>query len=202
MDLDFSALTNGDLMTVNRVEDQSQDVSNIVSGPNSSLVAPPSLPSFRDMVVGHSTAGQRDALISDLDVELSDEDAVISKTGVYSEIRFSDRIHMKIDAKLTKAVSNPVGATRHIKEPSADNRFGPWMQVANRRHRPDILRRAPNQNGPNLASKSGSHFGVLADGMDQQDLQVLVPTCDGASSSWAATNGVEPSALGEMEVVA
>ncbi|KAK8564799.1 hypothetical protein V6N12_058381 [Hibiscus sabdariffa] len=166
MDLDFSALTNGDLMTVNRVEDQSQDVSNIVSGPNSSLVAPPSLPSFRDMVVGHSTAGQRDALI----------------------------------------MSNPVGATRHIKEPSADNRFGPWMQVANRRHRPDILRRAPNQNGPNLASKSGSHFGVLADvvsnGLSTSDLQVLVPTCDGASSSWAATNGVEPSALGEMEVVA
>ncbi|KAK8671443.1 hypothetical protein V6N13_038039 [Hibiscus sabdariffa] len=255
MDLDSAALLNADPMIVTRVEDKSQDASNSATAPATSL-ADPSLPSFRDMVVGRNSAGQQDSLISDLDVELSDEDVVISNTGVYPEIRFSDKIHKVIDAQLTKSLvglpvicfgcgkyghleevcgtretSNINGAAIHSKVPSVDNRFGPWMQVVNRNCRPEVVRRALNQNDSNPAYKSGSRFGVLVDGVDQQGpmtipthgnsgtgnishlhvvsnglstsgLQVLVLAHTNANSNGAAVGGVEPSAPGEMEIVA
>ncbi|KAL4346847.1 hypothetical protein GQ457_17G009160 [Hibiscus cannabinus] len=61
-------------------------------------------PSFRDMVAGRSLVAQKDNFISDLDVDSLDEDVVVNNSGVFLEIRFSDRVHQHIDAKLSKSL--------------------------------------------------------------------------------------------------
>ncbi|KAK8637455.1 hypothetical protein V6N13_064874 [Hibiscus sabdariffa] len=61
-------------------------------------------PSFRDMVTGRTATAPHDNIISALDVELQADDVLINLDGAFPEIRFSDRIHKEIDAKLSKSV--------------------------------------------------------------------------------------------------
>ncbi|KAL4362376.1 hypothetical protein GQ457_04G024310 [Hibiscus cannabinus] len=61
-------------------------------------------PSFRDIVGGGIVADQRNNIIDSLDVSLTEEDVRVSHTGVYLEIRFFERVHQEIDAKLSKSV--------------------------------------------------------------------------------------------------
>ncbi|KAL4325829.1 hypothetical protein GQ457_11G022230 [Hibiscus cannabinus] len=46
-------------------------------------------------------------------------------------------------------------------EPPTDGRFGPWMQVTNRKRRPDIARQGLNNEGPSVVLKGGSQFKAL-----------------------------------------
>ncbi|KAK8702386.1 hypothetical protein V6N13_020742 [Hibiscus sabdariffa] len=96
-------------------------------------------PSFRDMVIGKTTAEQRDNFISTLDVELLDED-VMEACGVGN--------------------LNPSnGVERRQNKPPVDDRFGPWMQVVNRRRRSYMVRKAVIPD--DQAMKRGSRFEVL-----------------------------------------
>ncbi|KAL4323226.1 hypothetical protein GQ457_11G022260 [Hibiscus cannabinus] len=61
-------------------------------------------PSFRDIVGGGIVADQRNNIVDSLDVSLTEEDVRVTHTGVYPEIRFSERVHQEIDAKLSKSV--------------------------------------------------------------------------------------------------
>ncbi|KAL4325308.1 hypothetical protein GQ457_11G022240 [Hibiscus cannabinus] len=210
-------------------------------------------PSFRDIVGGGIVADQRNNIFDSLDVSLTEEDVRVSHTGVYPEIRFFERVHQEIDAKLSKSVivrllgksigyralKNRVNALwstiealniidlnndyylirfamdadydrplilgividgsfqaidyegltvicfscakyghskevcgqteavtvppapGHKSKPPADGRFGPWMQVTNRKHRPDITSKGMNNEGPSVVLKGGSRFKAL-----------------------------------------
>ncbi|GMI72718.1 hypothetical protein HRI_000941100 [Hibiscus trionum] len=61
-------------------------------------------PSFRDMVVGQRSEGQKDNFICDLDVDLEADDVVIGNVGEVPEIKFSERVHCIIDDKLAKSL--------------------------------------------------------------------------------------------------
>ncbi|GMI75472.1 hypothetical protein HRI_001216500 [Hibiscus trionum] len=60
--------------------------------------------SFRDMVVGQRSEGQKDNFICDLDVDLEADDVVIGSVGEVPEIKFSERVHRIIDDKLAKSL--------------------------------------------------------------------------------------------------
>ncbi|KAL4290564.1 hypothetical protein GQ457_14G013460 [Hibiscus cannabinus] len=47
---------------------------------------------------------KKDKFISDLDVDLLDDDVVVNNSGVFPKIRFSDRFHQQIDVKLSKSL--------------------------------------------------------------------------------------------------
>ncbi|KAK9019723.1 hypothetical protein V6N11_054233 [Hibiscus sabdariffa] len=125
MDLDSAALLNADPMIVTRVEDKSQDASNSATAPATSL-ADPSLPSFRDMVVGRNSAVD----------------------GVDQQ--------------------GPMTIPTH----------------------------------GNSGTGNISHLHVVSNGLSTSGLQVLVLAHTNANSNGAAVGGVEPSAPGEMEIVA
>ncbi|KAK8533974.1 hypothetical protein V6N12_047376 [Hibiscus sabdariffa] len=56
-----------------------QAVATVVSAMATPVVASPSLPSFRDMVARQSPAGQRVNMISEFDVDLTDDDVVANR---------------------------------------------------------------------------------------------------------------------------
>ncbi|KAK8631563.1 hypothetical protein V6N13_028346 [Hibiscus sabdariffa] len=134
-----------------------QAVATVVSAMATPVVASPSLPSFRDMVARQSPAGQRVNMISEFDVDLTDDDVVISNSVSFPEICFSDRTHSELDAKQNKS-----------------------LVVANRRRHHAVQRRAPNQLGLTVASNGGSRFDVLADVTEpQHNERKLMPTSQG-----------------------
>ncbi|KAE8705644.1 hypothetical protein F3Y22_tig00110419pilonHSYRG00115 [Hibiscus syriacus] len=65
----------------------------------------PNKPSFCDMVVRGNADHKSSNSISELDVEVNPEDVVIGQDGVVPEIRFSDKVHAAIDAKLAQSVT-------------------------------------------------------------------------------------------------
>ncbi|KAK8606520.1 hypothetical protein V6N13_030801 [Hibiscus sabdariffa] len=104
-------------------------------------------PSFRDMIAGNFLSERKDNFISDLDVDLLDEDVIVNNYGVFSEICFSDRVHQQIYAKKYGHTKDACGSgnsaanagVRHRpSQPSVEDRFRPWMQVVNRRRRPSM----------------------------------------------------------------
>ncbi|KAK8694006.1 hypothetical protein V6N13_071570 [Hibiscus sabdariffa] len=60
--------------------------------------------SFRDTLLGRSGASTGSPSISELDVEVLDEDVRIGGGNGMLEIWFSDRVHDAIDAKLEKSM--------------------------------------------------------------------------------------------------
>ncbi|KAL4379615.1 hypothetical protein GQ457_02G019060 [Hibiscus cannabinus] len=60
--------------------------------------------SFRDSLLGKDSVRSTDQLISELDVEVTDEDVLIGGYSVLPEIRFSNKVHEAIDEKLSKSV--------------------------------------------------------------------------------------------------
>ncbi|KAL4362551.1 hypothetical protein GQ457_04G013570 [Hibiscus cannabinus] len=66
--------------------------------------APYAKPSFRDMLLGQSIGAAAASTISDLDVEVQEGDVHISDMDGTPVIRFSDRIHDLVDAKLENSV--------------------------------------------------------------------------------------------------
>ncbi|KAK8560223.1 hypothetical protein V6N12_013023 [Hibiscus sabdariffa] len=61
-------------------------------------------PSFRDMAAGNCLYERKDNFISDLDMDLVDEEAIVNNSGVFPKIRFSNRVHQQIDVKLSKSL--------------------------------------------------------------------------------------------------
>ncbi|KAK8565658.1 hypothetical protein V6N12_059213 [Hibiscus sabdariffa] len=122
-------------------------------------------PSFRDMVIGKTTAEQRDNFISTLDVELLDEDVMVNTTGVFPEIRALKNRVIAMWRPLGEEACgvgnlNPSnGVERRQNKPPVDDRFGPWMQVVNRRRRSYMVRKAVIPD--DQAMKRGSRFEVL-----------------------------------------
>ncbi|KAK8614074.1 hypothetical protein V6N13_122449 [Hibiscus sabdariffa] len=127
-------------------------------------------PSFRDIVGGGIVADQRNNIIDSLDVSLTEED-----------VRYG---HCKEVCGQTEAVTVPPALGRKS-EPPADGRFGPWMQVTNRKRQLDIARQGMNNEGPSVVLKGGSQFKALdllgednqrnASGMEQDSGR-----CDGS----------------------
>ncbi|KAK8701579.1 hypothetical protein V6N13_019966 [Hibiscus sabdariffa] len=195
MDLDSTEVMNSDPMIIASFDNHGPCDSKAVTTPFVPLeVAPSVLFFFRDMVMGCTSGGQRESFTSDFDVDLSDDDVVISNSGVYPEIQFSDRIHK--EACGGREVSNPENTTSISKEPSEDNRFGPWMQVANRRRRTGVSLRASIQNGLVHASNNGSRFGILVDVVDQQ---ALANARNGERNGGDTADNVMPRDLRGME---
>ncbi|KAL4386031.1 hypothetical protein GQ457_09G026140 [Hibiscus cannabinus] len=64
----------------------------------------PPKPSFRDSLLGRDGTRTTDQLISELDVEVTDDDVLIGGDSVIPEIRFSDKVHEAIDRKLSKSI--------------------------------------------------------------------------------------------------
>ncbi|KAK9008461.1 hypothetical protein V6N11_075353 [Hibiscus sabdariffa] len=60
--------------------------------------------SFKETLLGGIDRNHEELLVEELDVEVRDEDVLIRGDGVLLEIRFSDRVHDAIDAKLAKSV--------------------------------------------------------------------------------------------------
>ncbi|KAK8487434.1 hypothetical protein V6N11_049849 [Hibiscus sabdariffa] len=60
----------------------------------------PSKPTFREMLMGRSFSTQPAPAIPDLDVDIQEEDVLISTIYGTPAIRFSDRLHDLVDAKL------------------------------------------------------------------------------------------------------
>ncbi|KAL4360801.1 hypothetical protein GQ457_04G012650 [Hibiscus cannabinus] len=64
----------------------------------------PVAPSFKDKLVGSDGGFRAPASLSDLDVEVLDDDIRIGGTSTLPEIQFSERVHDAIDSKLEKSV--------------------------------------------------------------------------------------------------
>ncbi|KAL4311843.1 hypothetical protein GQ457_01G028380 [Hibiscus cannabinus] len=64
----------------------------------------PTKPSFRDSLLGREGTRNTDHLISELDVEVTDDDVLIGGDSVLPKIRFSDKVHEAIDKKLSKSI--------------------------------------------------------------------------------------------------
>ena len=60
--------------------------------------------SFRDVAMRSAESNKEDNFLKSLEVELANDDIIISRDGPVLEIRFSDRVHKQIDAKLAKAM--------------------------------------------------------------------------------------------------
>ncbi|KAL4318284.1 hypothetical protein GQ457_18G011590 [Hibiscus cannabinus] len=64
----------------------------------------PPMPSFRDMLIGDKGQAKGNKEISELDVEVREEDVRVGGSSTLPEIRFSDRIHDEIDSQLASSV--------------------------------------------------------------------------------------------------
>ncbi|KAL4308653.1 hypothetical protein GQ457_01G024420 [Hibiscus cannabinus] len=64
----------------------------------------PTKPSFRESLLGREGTRNTVNLISELDVEVTDDDVLIGGDSVLPEIRFSDKVHEAIDKKLSKSI--------------------------------------------------------------------------------------------------
>ncbi|KAL4363955.1 hypothetical protein GQ457_04G039590 [Hibiscus cannabinus] len=60
--------------------------------------------SFRDTLVGKAGAASINKGISELDVIVNDDDVIYGGSSVLPELRFSDRVHDDIDAKLANSI--------------------------------------------------------------------------------------------------
>ncbi|KAL4363646.1 hypothetical protein GQ457_04G012640 [Hibiscus cannabinus] len=96
-----------------RVEDDSmvymesgvmQDVADMGSGESDTQGGAVGQPSFKETLLGTQKIGEEIPSITELDVEVKDEDVRIGGGSDLPEIWFSDRVHNAIDAKLAKSM--------------------------------------------------------------------------------------------------
>ncbi|KAL4387186.1 hypothetical protein GQ457_09G024730 [Hibiscus cannabinus] len=64
----------------------------------------PSIPSFKDKLVGSKVLSSNTRSLSDLDVDVKEDDVRIGGSSTLPEIQFSDRVHNQVDAQLAKSV--------------------------------------------------------------------------------------------------
>ncbi|KAK8564821.1 hypothetical protein V6N12_058403 [Hibiscus sabdariffa] len=106
LNVEATEVMNSDPMIIASFDNHGPCDSKAVTTPFVPLeVAPSVLFFFRDMVMGCTSGGQRESFTSDFDVDLSDDDVVISNSGVYPEIQFSDRIHKVANRRRRTGVS-------------------------------------------------------------------------------------------------
>ncbi|KAK8976573.1 hypothetical protein V6N11_049230 [Hibiscus sabdariffa] len=87
-------------------------------------------PSFRDVIAGNMRDQTLRPSIEDLDVKVLEEDVEIVKDGELLEIKFSEKV-----------VSQGIKDRAHVgSEANKDDLYGSWMQVTNRRRKPQTQR--------------------------------------------------------------
>ncbi|KAL4284430.1 hypothetical protein GQ457_16G028420 [Hibiscus cannabinus] len=64
----------------------------------------PSIPSFKDKLVGSKVVSSTSRSLTDLDVDVKEDDVRIGGSSILPEIQFSDRVHNQVDAQLARAV--------------------------------------------------------------------------------------------------
>ncbi|KAL4320027.1 hypothetical protein GQ457_18G015790 [Hibiscus cannabinus] len=67
-------------------------------------VSVPSFPSFKDKLVGSKLVSSTSRSLSDLDVDVKEDDVRIGGSNILPEIQFSDRVHNQVDAQLARSV--------------------------------------------------------------------------------------------------
>ncbi|KAL4369613.1 hypothetical protein GQ457_05G012620 [Hibiscus cannabinus] len=67
-------------------------------------VSVPSFPSFKDKLVGSKVVSSTSRSLSDLDVDVKEDDVRIGGSSILPEIQFSDRVHNQVDAQLARSV--------------------------------------------------------------------------------------------------
>ncbi|KAK8639276.1 hypothetical protein V6N13_137664 [Hibiscus sabdariffa] len=90
----------------------------------------------------------------------------------------------------TRLDASSKGPLNQRKEPAEDDRFGPWMQVVNRRRCPGVQHRPSNQAGLTVELNGGSHFGVLEDMVEPQLLVSLPQQVDTGTAGTAIVTKV------------
>ncbi|KAL4279846.1 hypothetical protein GQ457_03G007300 [Hibiscus cannabinus] len=63
-----------------------------------------SIPSFKDKLVGDKVVSSNSRPLTDLDVDVREDDVRIGGSSTLPEIQFSDRVHNQVDAQLAKSV--------------------------------------------------------------------------------------------------
>ncbi|KAK8574145.1 hypothetical protein V6N13_097136 [Hibiscus sabdariffa] len=103
--------------------------------------------------------------------------SMVSAPVVITQAGFLDD-NMDTDAETVDACgvgnqNSMEGIDRRQHQPSVDDRFGPWLQVVNRRRHPSMLRKVVNQDIS--VATEGSRFNVLNvdDGDNHQSQQQL-----------------------------
>ncbi|KAL4377614.1 hypothetical protein GQ457_02G023990 [Hibiscus cannabinus] len=64
----------------------------------------PSVPSFKDKLVGSKVVSSTARSLSNLDVDVKEDDVRIGGSSILPEIQFSDRVHNQVDAQLAMSV--------------------------------------------------------------------------------------------------
>ncbi|KAL4281384.1 hypothetical protein GQ457_03G041560 [Hibiscus cannabinus] len=67
-------------------------------------VSGPSFPSFKDKLVGSKVVSSTSRSLSDLDVDVKEDDVRIGGSSILPEIQFLDRVHNQVDAQLARSV--------------------------------------------------------------------------------------------------
>ncbi|KAK8565064.1 hypothetical protein V6N12_058639 [Hibiscus sabdariffa] len=136
--------------------DDNMDTNGVNVVKNDLRVSP--CPSFRDMVARRFTTEQRDNFISDMDVEFLYEDAIEYEGLPVICFGCGKYGHTK-DAYGVGNLNATNGVEHRQHQPSVDDRFGPCMQVVNRRRRPFMVRKVAIPD--TQTAKGGSQFEVL-----------------------------------------
>ncbi|KAK8631046.1 hypothetical protein V6N13_079811 [Hibiscus sabdariffa] len=131
------------------------DFPTLTTGPSlipTGHVGGPPKPSFRDSLLGRDGTRTTDHLISELDVEVTDDDDLCGKEAVGT-------------------TNNEVEIGRDPKE-----LFGPWMQVTNRRRRAPSNRKIGAVTDTTIPAPTsrGSRFAILQDPLGCEDVECQV----------------------------
>ncbi|KAL4364157.1 hypothetical protein GQ457_04G008120 [Hibiscus cannabinus] len=63
-----------------------------------------SVPSFKDMLVGDKDGLNTSRTLSELDVDVREDDVRVGRSSTLPEIQFSDQVHSQVDAQLARSV--------------------------------------------------------------------------------------------------
>ncbi|KAK8558869.1 hypothetical protein V6N12_042161 [Hibiscus sabdariffa] len=170
MDMDCATVVVDDPLMVNGNNVRSQaitDVDFVVATP---VVVSLTLPSFRDMVVRQFANSQRVNMFGEFDVELAADDVQISNSGVYPEIRFSDRVHKELNAMLAKYLvrrpSNQAGLAAAL---NGGSHFGVLGDIVKPQHHVTLPQHADTVNGQRVGDVTR---GVMSTTSIESDIVV------------------------------